>query len=176
MSSFAVVVRVFDGEAPYLQSFINHHRRLGVEGFYPVISPGGAPLCREILARNGISFYESDGQRIGFIQDLIREDYVAVVDADEYLHPDLFSFLDEGNIESLMMPWRLTASLDDDFFESPQKKFVFPQVKSIVKTSALKRLVFMRPTPRDQAAALVLRRGSTSLFSTITFAVLMIFY
>ena len=141
MSSFAVVVRVFDGEAPYLQSFIDHHRRLGVEGFYPVISPGGAPLCREILARNGISFYESDGQRIGFVQDLIREDYVAVIDADEYLHPDLFSFLDEGNIESLMMPWRLTASLDDDFFESPQKKFfVFPQVKSIVKTSALKRL------------------------------------
>ena len=39
------------------------------------------------------------------------------------------------------MPWRLTASLDDDFFESSQKKFfVFPQVKSIVKTSALKLL------------------------------------
>ena len=94
MSSFAIVVRVFDGEAPYLQSFIDHHRRLGVEGFYPVVSPGGALLCREILARNGISFYESDGQRIGFVQDLIREDYVAVIDADEYLHPDLFSFLD----------------------------------------------------------------------------------
>jgi len=141
VSSFAIVVRIFDGEAPYLQSFIDHHRRLGVEGFYPVISPGGAPLCREILARNGISFYESDGQRIGFVQDLIREDYVAVIDADEYLHPGLFSFIDEENIESLMMPWRLTASLDDDFFESPQKKFfVFPQVKSIVKTSALKRL------------------------------------
>ena len=141
MSSFAIVVRVFDGEAPYLQSFIDHHCRLGVEAFYPVIAPGGAPLCREILARNGISFYESDGQRIGSVQDFIREDYVAVIDADEYLHPDLFSFLEEEDVESLLMPWRLTASLDDDFFESPQKKFfVFPQVKSIVKTSALKRL------------------------------------
>ena len=141
MSSFAIVVRVFDGEAPYLQSFIDHHRRLGVDAFYPVIAPGAAPLCREILARNGISFYESDGQRIGSVQDFIREDYVAVIDADEYLHPDLFSFLEEEDVESLLMPWRLTASLDDDFFESPQKKFfVFPQVKSIVKTSALKRL------------------------------------
>ena len=141
MSSFSIVVRVFDGEAPYLQSFINHHRRLGVEAFYPVVSPGGAPLCREILARNGISTYESDGQRIGSVQDSIQEDYVAVIDADEYLHPDLFSFLDEEGVESLLMPWRLTASLEDDFFESPQKKFfVFPQVKSIVKTSALKRL------------------------------------
>ena len=52
MSSFAVAVRVFDGEAPYLQSFIDHHHRLGVDAFYPVISPGGAPLCREIFARN----------------------------------------------------------------------------------------------------------------------------
>ena len=141
MSSSAIVVRVFDGEAPYLQSFIDHHRRIGVETFYPVVAPGAAPLCREIFARNGISFFESEGQRISCVHDLIREDYVAVIDADEYLHPDLFRFLDEECVESLLMPWRLTASLDDDFFESAQKKFfVFPQVKSIVKTSALKRL------------------------------------
>ena len=141
MSSFAIAVRVFDGEAPYLQSFIDHHRRLGVDAFYPVVAPGAAPLCREIFARNGIDFHESEGQRISSVQDLIREDYVAVIDADEYLHPDLFSFLDEEKVESLLMPWRLTASMDDGFFESPHKKFfVFPQVKSIVKTSALKRL------------------------------------
>ena len=141
MSSFAIVVRVFDGEAPYLQSFIDHHSRLGVDAFYPVVAPEGAPLCREIFARNGIAFHESDGQRISSVQNLIREDYVAVIDADEYLHPDLFSFLDEEKVESLLMPWRLTASMDDGFFESPHKKFfVFPQVKSIVKTSALKRL------------------------------------
>ena len=141
MSSFAIVVRVFDGEAPYLQSFIDHHRRLGVDAFYPVVAPGGAPLCREIFARNGIAFHESDGQRISFVQNLIREDYVAVIDADEYLHPDLFSFLDQEKVESLLMPWRLTASMDDSFFEAQQKRFfVFPQVKSIVKTSALQRL------------------------------------
>ena len=141
MSSFAIAVRVFDGEAPYLQSFIDHHRRLGVDAFYPVVAPGAAPLCREIFARNGIDFHESEGQRISSVQDLIREDYVAVIDVDEYLHPDLFSFLDEEKVESLLMPWRLTASMDDGFFESPHKKFfVFPQVKSIVKTSALKRL------------------------------------
>ena len=39
MSSFAIAVRVFDGEAPYLQSFIYHHRRLGVDAFYPVLAP-----------------------------------------------------------------------------------------------------------------------------------------
>jgi len=141
VSSFAIVVRVFDGEAPYLKSFIDHHRRLGVDAFYPVIAPGAAPLCKEIFAKNEIQFHESEGQRISSVQDLIREDYVAVIDADEYLHPGLFRFLEEENVESLLMPWRLTASMDDDFFESAQKRFfVFPQVKSIVKTSALKRL------------------------------------
>ena len=101
------MVRVFDGEAPYLQSFIDHHRRLGVDSFYPVVAPGAAPLCREIFARNEIAFHESDGQRISSVQDLIREDYVAVIDADEYLHPDLLSFLEQEKVESLLMPWRL---------------------------------------------------------------------
>ena len=40
------------------------------------------------------------------MQDLIREDYVAVVDADEYLHPGLFDFIVEENVDSLAMPWR----------------------------------------------------------------------
>ena len=106
-----------------------------------MIAPGAAPLCREIFARNGVAVHESDGQRISSVQDLIREDYVAVIDADEYLHSGLIDFLVEEKVESLSMPWRLTASLDDDFFESSRKKFfVFPQVKSIVKTSALKLL------------------------------------
>ena len=82
--SCAIVVRVFDGEAPYLQSFIDHHRSIGIEQFYPVIAPGGAPLCREILSRNKLNFTEVEGQKIGAVRGLIKEDYVAVIDADEY--------------------------------------------------------------------------------------------
>ena len=160
MSSFAIAVRVFDGEAPYLQSFIDHHRRIGVDAFYPVLAPGGAPLCREIFARNGIAFHESDGQRINSVRNLIREDYVAVVDADEYLHPDLFSFLGQDKVESLLMPWRLTASLDDGFFEAPQKRFfVFPQVKSIVKTSALQRLCLHASATSGSGRCLGIEQG-----------------
>ena len=69
-----------------------------------MVAPGAAPLCREIFARNGIAFHESDGQRISSVQDLIREDYVAVIDSDEYLHPDLLSFLEEEKVESLLKP------------------------------------------------------------------------
>ena len=85
-------------------------------------------MCRKFFELNGIVFHESDGQRINSVRNLIREDYVAVIDTDEYLHPDLFSFLDQEKVESLLMPWRLTASMDDRFFEAPQKRFfVFPQ-------------------------------------------------
>jgi hypothetical protein len=96
--SCAIVVRVFDGEAPYLQSFIDHHRSIGIEQFYPVIAPGGAPLCREILSRNKLNFTEVEGQKIGAVRGLIKEDYVAVIDADEYLHPDLLPIHSRGEI------------------------------------------------------------------------------
>ena len=109
--SCAIVVRVFDGEAPYLQSFIDHHRSIGIDQFYPVIAPGGAPLCREILSRNKLSFTEVEGQKIGAVRGLIKEDYVAVIDADEYLHPDLLPFIQEEVFQSLAMPWRMTATL-----------------------------------------------------------------
>ena len=88
-----------------------------------MLAPGGSVTVSRNFVRNGIAVHESDGQRISSVQDLIREDYVAVIDADEYLHSGLFDFLVEEKVESLSMPWRLTASLDDDFFESSQKKF-----------------------------------------------------
>lgn len=89
--------------------------------------PGGARLCREILSRNQLSFAEVEGQKIGAVRCLIQEDYVAVIDADEYLDPDLFPFIQEVRFQSLVMPWRMTATLSDSGFESSLKRFfVFP--------------------------------------------------
>ena len=72
--SCTIVVCVFDGEAPYLQSFIDHHCSIGIEQFYPVAAPGGggAPLCREILSRNKLNFTEVEGQKIGAVRGLIK--------------------------------------------------------------------------------------------------------
>lgn len=58
MSSFAIAVRVFDGEAPYLQSFIDHHRRLGVDAFYPLLAPGGRRYVEKFL-RVTVSLFTS---------------------------------------------------------------------------------------------------------------------
>ena len=158
--STAVVVRAFDGEAPYLQSFIDHHIKIGVDQFYFVIAPGGAPLCREILRRNGLDFTEVKGQKVGAVRPLIREDYVAVIDADEYLHPDLISFIQSENFQSLAMPWRLTATLDDQGFEAQRKRFfVFPQIKSVMKTRALTGLGLHRSGTRGDGRRLDLRDG-----------------
>ena len=158
--STAVVVRAFDGEAPYLQSFIDHHIKIGVDQFYFVIAPGGAPLCREILRRNGLAFTEVEGQKVGAVRPLIREDYVAVIDADEYLHPDLISFIQSENFQSLAMPWKLTATLDDQGFEAQRKRFfVFPQIKSVMKTRALTGLGLHRSGTRGDGRRLDLRDG-----------------
>ena len=158
--SCAIVVRVFDGEAPYLQSFIDHHRSIGIEQFYPVIAPGGAPLCREILSRNKLNFTEVEGQKIGAVRGLIKEDYVAVIDADEYLHPDLLPFIQEEKFQSLAMPWRMTATLSDSGFESGLKRFfVFPQIKSVMRTRTLTGLGLHRSGTRGRGRCLDLKEG-----------------
>ena len=136
--SIAIVVRVFDGEAPYLQSFIDHHRYIGIDHFYFILYPGTSPLCREILAKNKINSLDVPGQRVTNVWRDVKEDYVSVLDADEYLHPDLIRFTSEENFSSLQMPWRITATMDARAFLKPKKPFfVFPQVKSIMRTKSL---------------------------------------
>ena len=136
--SFAIVLRVFDGEAPYLQSFIDHHRSIGIDRFYVLLSPGESPLCREILEKNKISFFDVQGQRVERIWRQVKEDYVSVLDADEYLHPEVVRFASEEAFRSLQMPWRMTATLDDNGFTDAEKHFfVFPQVKSMMRTKSL---------------------------------------
>ena len=158
--SCAVVVRVFDGEAPYLQSFIDHHRRIGVEQFYVVVAPGAAPLCRSILAKNNLYIIESEGQRVRDATDHIREDYVAVIDADEYLHPDLIGFIQQESFQSLAMPWRMTATLDSDGFASLSKRFfLFPQIKSVTRTRNLLRLGLHSSNSKGKGARLGIRDG-----------------
>ena len=121
--SFAVITRVFDGEAPYLQSFIDHHRSIGVDRFYFVLSPGQSPVCREILAANQIGFLEVQSQKVELVWREVKEDYVSVIDADEYLHPEVIRFAYEEEFSSLLMPWRMTAALDDDGFVNSEKPF-----------------------------------------------------
>ena len=69
--SCAIVVRVIDDEAPYLQSFIDHHRAIGINQFYQVIAQRGEPLCHEILSQNQLSLTEAEGQKIGAVRGLI---------------------------------------------------------------------------------------------------------
>ena len=153
-------MRIFDGEAPYLQSFIDHHLSIGIDQFYFVIAPGSAPLCREILGRNGFGFAEVEGQRVGAVRDLIREDYVAVIDADEYLRPDLIQFIQQEDFQTLSMPWKMTASLSDQGFEAARKRFfVFPQIKSVMRTRSLTGLGLHRSGTQGDGRRLGIRDG-----------------
>ena len=158
--SFAIVVRVFDGESPYLQSFIDHHRSIGIDQFYVVISPGSSPLCREILAKNKINFFEVKGQKVNDICHEVKEDYVSVLDADEYLHPELIQFASRENFRALQMPWRMTATFNDkDYMRRKKPFFVFPQVKSIMRTNSLTRLNLHSSFTRGEGDKLGLEYG-----------------
>jgi len=125
-----------------------------------VIAPGSAPLCREILGRNGFGFTEVEGQRVGAVRDLIREDYVAVIDADEYLHPELIQFIQQEDFQTLSMPWKMTASLSDQGFEAARKRFfVFPQIKSVMRTRSLTGLGLHRSGTQGDGRRLGIRDG-----------------
>lgn len=125
-----------------------------------MIAPGSAPLCREILGRNGFGFTEVEGQRVGAVRDLIREDYVAVIDADEYLHPDLIRFIQQEDFQTLSMPWKMTASLSDQGFEAARKRFfVFPQIKSVMRTRSLIGLGLHRSGTQGDGRRLGIRDG-----------------
>ena len=125
-----------------------------------MIAPGSAPLCREILGRNGFGFTEVEGQRVGAVRDLIREDYVAVIDADEYLHPDLIQFIQQEDFQTLSMPWKMTASLSDQGFEAARKRFfVFPQIKSVMRTRSLTGLGLHRSGTQGDGRRLGIRDG-----------------
>ena len=85
-----------------------------------------------------MSLTEVEGQKIGAASGLIQEDYVAVIDADEYLHPDPLPFIQEEKSQSLAMPWWMTTILSDSGFESSLKQFyVFPQIKFVMRTSLI---------------------------------------
>ena len=110
------------------------------------------------------------GRKNGAVRGLIKEDYVAVIDADEYLHPDLLLFIQEEKFQSLAMPWRMTATLSDSGFESGLKRFfVFPQIKSVMHTRTLTGLGLHRSGTRGGGRFLDFKRGfalpSSSLLS-----------
>ena len=85
---------------------------------------------------------------------------MAVIDADEYLHPDLLPFIQEEKFQSLAMPWRMTTTISDSGFESSLKRFfVFPQIKSVMRTRSLTGLGLHRSGTKRGARCLGLKEG-----------------
>lgn len=58
MNLLSILVRVFDGEAPYLQSFIDHHKNIGINKFYFLTEPSKSEICKKIITKNNIDYYD----------------------------------------------------------------------------------------------------------------------
>lgn len=134
----SLLTRVFDGEAPYLQSFIDHHRKIGINKFYFLADADASSLCKLILKKNNIIPFEyrNKGPESSLkAPDLdIESEYVAVIDADEYIEPSVVDFIDSNDIQSISMPWKLFANFDFNQLEKiHQKSLIYPRGKEIVK-------------------------------------------
>lgn len=122
------ICAIVKDEAPYLLEWIAHHRLVGVEHFvlFDNGSSDGTTELLSKLAKAGIvdhvpwpNIPHVAAQRPAYIAGLARLadrcQWVAFIDADEFLHPLLGESIprilqDFDNAAGLMVPWRLFGS------------------------------------------------------------------
>mmetsp|Transcript_44687 Transcript_44687/g.140049 ORF Transcript_44687/g.140049 Transcript_44687/m.140049 type:complete len:405 (-) Transcript_44687:303-1517(-) len=104
--TFAVFTRLIKAELPYVDSFVRHYRRLGVDHFY-MLSNREKDLqvveayLRRHHSKAGFTFFYRNGGADNILRSpsllpAVREDYVIAIDTDEYwlLPPGIRSFLE----------------------------------------------------------------------------------
>jgi hypothetical protein len=94
-NTFAVVARIYVGELPYVNAWLNYYTQLGIDKIYLIITnPAESKKIKDYLhnhpAHQKIVFYVSKIQTIKMtaydsVVPIIKEDYTLFLDIDEYL-------------------------------------------------------------------------------------------
>ncbi|QPN61030.1 hypothetical protein H8F24_06905 [Synechococcus sp. CBW1002] len=88
--------------------------------------------------------------------------YSAIIDADEYLHPGTVKLLLSHDIQTLSMPWALTATLDFSRVESHKKQFIlFPRGKEIVRVADVQEVKPHTSTMSRLGSRITLKQGKS---------------
>ena len=133
MHLLSILVRVFDGEAPYLQSFIDHHKKIGINNFYFLTDPSKSEICKKIIDKNNIDYYDLPRSKNELPLPDIESKYLAVIDADEYLPSQSVEFIEGNNFQKLSMPWEISSSLSNENYNSEeQSMLLYPRGKEII--------------------------------------------
>lgn len=86
----ALITRVHIGELPYIQSFLDHYRKLGVNKIYVMVRPdhyGYTELMQRLAQydKGDLYYHSFSEQNYSTVIPHITETYVLHVDCDEYL-------------------------------------------------------------------------------------------
>jgi hypothetical protein len=135
-------------DSKYLNKFISYHSSIGICSFIFIIDEFNSKFeftfpqsnLYKILVCPGKSkkLNNIDRQRENYNLCLgkIYDEYVCVLDVDEFLHPDTLKFLEHNRPQSINLPWRLMC------LDIPEKRstegssfsgFMSSQFKSISK-------------------------------------------
>lgn len=72
------------------------------------------------------------------IQIYLSNEYVALIDADEFLHGDVVKFIKKRQVASISMPWSMNVVFQRSALISNEKRFfLFPRGKEIVRTELI---------------------------------------
>lgn len=141
-----ILCQTFDLDSNYLNKFISYHSSIGICSFvfiideyklkfeftfpqsnlYKILVCPGKSKRRDLIKRQ----IENYNSCLGKIDD----EYVCVLDVDEFLHPDTLKYLEHNRPQSINLPWRMMC------IDIPEKRstegsnfsgFMVSQFKSI---------------------------------------------
>jgi hypothetical protein len=121
-STVSVISRIHIGELPYVNAFIAHYKRIGVDSIYLIITkPNELELIKNYLQMAG-SFIKytcvelKPGESISMdnmnhiLQD-INEDYLLHIDIDEFLDvSSIKEVITSENADKIHFPWAITVN------------------------------------------------------------------
>lgn len=150
-----IMCSVWAKELAYLREFIRFHSRIGVDSFIFIVDEYVIPFGLEypesdmlnVTYVKGVSFHSENVQRqeenYNFYLNQVKTDYLCVIDADEFLHPQTLDFCNRHQPQRMSLPWRMMAINHIDNIscnESLYAGFLVPQKKSISKVTDIDRI------------------------------------
>lgn len=147
MNSLAIVTRAYDAEAPYINSFIEYYKNIGVNEFHIVVPKGNRyeVLEGECADIEDVTLYfdyecSEDLKHFNAAQNIalpkVKASHILSIDIDEYLDTDDVNALLEHDY--LLFKWVIAPF--SVFNSTKVLGFEDAQCKYLVKTSLCKRL------------------------------------
>ena len=145
--SVGLCVRYYEGELPYIQSFLSHYRNIGINKFYILIPENDVFLHMNtdiILIKTKYSTDIELNNTINMALSYFKEDYILNVDCDEYLNIQcIHKYIHEYPADYYKFHWLININDMNNGMNNDMNNYVcnIPNMyKSMCKTSLIKSI------------------------------------